>query len=95
MPDDITRPAHYTFSQYEVHDVIEEWAYDNYNIGTALAYLARCGRKGTESDAIKDLRKAAWYIDKELKRRERVAPVSNTRTGWLARIRARARPQKG
>lgn len=36
-------------------------------LGNAVKYIFRCGEKG---DAIEDLRKAAWYIDREIKRLE-------------------------
>lgn len=37
----------------------------NFNLGNAIKYLWRAGQKGK---AIDDLRKAAWYIDREIKR---------------------------
>jgi len=38
----------------------------NFNVGNAIKYLWRCGLKGDELD---DLKKAAWYIDREINRR--------------------------
>lgn len=37
----------------------------SFNAGNALKYLSRAGRKG---DAIEDLKKARWYIDREITR---------------------------
>lgn len=36
-----------------------------FNLGNALKYVSRAGRKG---DMVEDLRKARWYIDRELAR---------------------------
>lgn len=38
----------------------------NFNVGNALKYLWRAGLKG---DAIEDLKKAAWYVNREIERR--------------------------
>ena len=37
----------------------------NFCLGNALKYLWRAGLKG---DAVEDLKKARWYIDREIKR---------------------------
>lgn len=39
----------------------------NYNKGNAIKYLWRAGKKG---DAVPDLKKARWYIDREIQRVE-------------------------
>ena len=39
----------------------------SFNPGNALKYISRAGRKG---DAVEDLSKARWYIDRELIRLE-------------------------
>ena len=64
--DTIERPAHYTFSAIEPIDVIEAWAF-GFHLGNVLKYLARAGRKGSKLD---DLKKARWYLDREIKRME-------------------------
>jgi hypothetical protein len=65
MSDDPTNPAHYRNHPSGVECIqITEWM--NFNIGNAIKYLWRAGRKG---EAVADLRKAAWYIDREIKRR--------------------------
>jgi hypothetical protein len=65
--DSVNHPKHYNAnpSGIEAIDVIEHLPF---NIGTAMKYLWRCGLKG---DAIEDLRKSAWYIDREIARREK------------------------
>lgn len=64
-PNPIDHPPHYTFGKHEVIDIIEDWQL-NFHLGNAVKYIARAGRKG---DALEDLRKAAWYLDREIKRR--------------------------
>lgn len=63
--DPVNHPDHYTqFSNgAEVIDITENL---NFNVGNAVKYLARAGRK-TE-DPVEDLRKAAWYVNRELDR---------------------------
>lgn len=37
----------------------------SFNAGNALKYISRAGRKG---DTVEDLKKACWYIDREISR---------------------------
>jgi hypothetical protein len=64
-PDNIN-PQHYRQHPSGV-ECIEVTQHCNFCIGNAIKYLWRAGLKG---DAVEDLRKAAWYIDREIKRRE-------------------------
>ena len=61
--DAVNHPSHYkSRSGLESIDVIE--AFDlNFRLGNAVKYILRCGRKG---DAVEDLRKAEWYIRREI-----------------------------
>ena len=65
--DDVNHPAHYTQhpSGVECVDIAEAF---NFNIGNAIKYLWRAGLKG---DALEDLRKAAWYVQREIERAKR------------------------
>ena len=67
---DATNPAHYKDLSPEPIDVIEGWGL-GFHIGNAVKYLARAGKKG---DALEDLRKARWYLDREISRLESSAP---------------------
>lgn len=69
MPDKVNNPPHYTQhpSGIECIDVTEHM---NFNLGNAVKYIWRAGLK---DEAIDDLRKAIWYINREIKRL-RVAP---------------------
>lgn len=65
----IDRPAHYVEDRkYEPIDVMQDWGLMQYHcLATALKYISRCGRKG---DAIEDLKKAVWYLQREISIRE-------------------------
>ena len=66
-PDLINDPPHYkTKSGVEAIHIIEAFGL-NYHVGNAVAYLLRHERKG---DPLSDLRKAKWFIDREISRRE-------------------------
>jgi hypothetical protein len=67
MSDLINHPSHYTNhpSGIECIDVTEHY---NFNIGNAIKYLWRCDEKGAP---IEDLKKAVWYINREIERRGR------------------------
>ena len=59
----IKSPKHYTEGRkFEPKDVIRDWGL-NFNLGNAVKYLARAGRKG---DAVEDLKKAQQYIQFEI-----------------------------
>lgn len=66
MADAVDHPAHYNQHPkgIECIDVIEDWSC--FNVANAVKYLWRCGHKG---DAIEDLRKAVWYLEREIARR--------------------------
>lgn len=40
----------------------------SFNIGNAVKLLWRCGKKGDHGNAVDDLRKAGWYIAREIER---------------------------
>lgn len=59
----VKSPKHYTEGRkFEPKDVIRDWGL-NFNLGSAVKYLARAGRK---DDVIQDLSKAKEYIDFEI-----------------------------
>lgn len=70
-PDAVNHPPHYTAhpSGVECIDVVEHMGF---NVGNAIKYLWRADHKGAP---LQDLRKAAWYIEREIARRERVVQV--------------------
>lgn len=64
--DPINHPTHYTFSHIEVIDAIEAWEL-GFHLANVIKYVARADRKGRPLD---DLKKARWYLDREIQRRE-------------------------
>ena len=67
--DPIDSPAHYAEGrQYEPIDVIADWEL-NYHLGNTLKYVSRAGRKLNQ---LEDLKKARWYLDREIQTLEAV-----------------------
>ena len=66
--DPVNHPPHYTKGGIETIDFIE--AKDlNYRLGNVVKYVSRAGKK--DSDPLEDLRKARWYLDREISAREK------------------------
>ena len=65
-PNQVDHPSHYAKhpSGVECITVTEHF---NFNRGNAIKYIWRAGEKG---DEIEDLKKAAWYIAREIQRLE-------------------------
>jgi len=65
MTDQVNSPAHYTAGGIETIDYMRAKAspeeFRGYLRLNALKYLSRAGLKG---DAVTDLKKAAWYINR-------------------------------
>lgn len=63
----VNHPRHYNAhpSGIECIDVVEHMGF---NLGNAMKYIWRCDEK---RDAIEDLKKARWYIDREIQKREK------------------------
>jgi len=66
MTDNIDHPKHYTEHPSGV-ECIQITEHMGFNLGNALKYIWRCDLKG---DAIEDLRKAIWYINREIEKRD-------------------------
>lgn len=62
--EQVDRPAHYggASNPYEAIKVIEAWSL-GFNLGNTVKYISRAGKKG---EALEDLRKARWYLDREI-----------------------------
>jgi hypothetical protein len=70
--DPINSPSHYTFSELEPIEAIEAWGL-GYHLGNVVKYVVRADHKGA---SLQDLRKAAWYLNREIQRRARYAQVN-------------------
>lgn len=70
--DAVNHPEHYASHPSGVECIqITEWM--NFNLGNAIKYIWRSGIKGA---TIEDLRKAVWYLRREIDRIERVRAES-------------------
>lgn len=69
--DTVNHPKHYTSLPSKCEcglgiECIQIAEHMNFCVGNAIKYLWRCDDKG---DPIENLRKAAWYIEREIGRR--------------------------
>lgn len=64
MADVINHPAHYggESNPYEAIKVIEAWGL-GFCLGNTVKYIARAGKKDA---TIQDLKKARWYLDRQI-----------------------------
>jgi hypothetical protein len=58
----VNHPSHYQGNQFEVIDIIEDFDL-NFSMGNAIKYILRAGKK---EDRIEDLKKAVWYLEREI-----------------------------
>ena len=58
----INHPPHYNMGKIEVIDFIEDQQL-GFHLGNALKYITKAQHKG---DAIDDLKKAIWYLERFL-----------------------------
>jgi DnaJ-class molecular chaperone len=68
----VNHPSHYNQGNIEVIDAIEDWKM-GFNDGNAIKYIARHRAKGRPQE---DLKKALWYIARELVMVHKVSAVS-------------------
>lgn len=66
MSEKVNHPNHYN-SGIEVINYIESWNF-NFNLGNAIKYISRCELKENKEE---DLKKAIWYIERELGRNKK------------------------
>lgn len=65
--DKVNHPKHYnSYEGVEIIDLVEQM---NFNRGNAVKYISRAGLKDPNTE-IEDLKKARWYIDREISRLE-------------------------
>lgn len=87
MTDLVNHPPHYTSNPFGL-ETIEITRHYNFDVGNALKYILRAGKKGDDGRGnelgpldeaaakVKDLRKAIWYLEDE------VAQIRSQYTGW-------------
>ena len=75
LHDPVNHPAHYTQHPSGV-ECIQITEHMTFNLGNALKYIWRSNNKG---NPIEDLRKAVWYIEREIQRVETMGPVQRAK----------------
>lgn len=66
-PDVVNHPPHYTNHPSGI-ECIQITEHMGFNLGNAIKYVWRADLKGS---SLEDLRKAIWYIDREIQKREK------------------------
>lgn len=75
--DPVNHPSHYTsYKGLEIIDLTEQM---NFNRGNAVKYIARAGLKNQNTE-IEDLKKAVWYINREIDRIKAVKKLEDLPT---------------
>lgn len=73
QPDPVNHPTHYTSHPSGV-ECIQITQHMSFVLGNALKYIWRADLK----NGLEDLKKAAWYINKEIENRERTKATDNS-----------------
>lgn len=76
MHDPVNQPKHYTSHPSGI-DCIQITEHMGFNLGNAIKYIWRADLK---DDAMEDLRKARWYIEREIVKRTK--PVFHEMVDW-------------
>lgn len=72
MTEAINHPPHYGGdTTYEAIKVIEAWKL-GFCLGNTVKYIARADHKGNK---LEDLKKARWYLDREIENLESVSKL--------------------
>lgn len=66
LNDPVSHPSHYTDGKIEVIDYIEDKKL-GFHLGNAVKYISRAGKKDPNK-YVEDLKKAVWYINREIER---------------------------
>lgn len=66
--DAVNHPSHYASeSGLEAIEVIEAFFHGNAFLANTFKYIARAGKKGGVAKRLEDLKKARWYLEREIK----------------------------
>lgn len=69
MGSSVEHPSHYNSGKIEVIDFIEDQQL-GFSLGNAIKYIARAGKKDP-AKTIEDLKKAQWYLTREIEKHEK------------------------
>lgn len=73
MEDAVNSPKHYTSHPSGV-ECIQVAEHFGFNLGNVIKYIWRAEEKGAP---LQDLKKARWYLDREIKKREALTTGTN------------------
>ncbi len=65
--DLVNHPPHYKTGNMEVIDIIENFQLP-YHLGNTIKYILRAGKKGTQEDMKRDIKKAQWYLNRYIEK---------------------------
>lgn len=87
MAEAVNHPPHYGGGDnpYEAIKVIEAWGLD-FNLGNTVKYIARADKKGKQ---LEDLRKARWYLNREIGLLEDSMALSDREVAAVLRAKGR------
>lgn len=76
----VNHPEHYggKDNPYEAIKVIEAWDL-GFRLGNSVKYISRAGKKNPEKE-LEDLKKAAWYLQREIEQLEKLNGESKPET---------------
>jgi hypothetical protein len=81
MSENVNHPAHYNVGAIEVIDIIENQGWGvGFNRGNAVKYILRAGYKDKNKE-IEDLKKAMWYLNREIERLQIIKEVERFENG--------------
>lgn len=75
MNDPVNNPKHYTSHPSGV-ECIQITEHMSFNLGNTIKYLWRADEKGAP---LEDLKKAAWYLNREIEKRTAAAKNGDTK----------------
>jgi hypothetical protein len=71
--DNVNHPPHYTIGGIETIDFIEaKGLHNHYHLANAVKYISRAPYK---KDYLEDIKKAAWYLQREIELQEKTSPI--------------------
>jgi len=71
--DNVNHPPHYTVGGIETIDFIEaKGLHNHYHLANAVKYISRAPYK---KDYLEDIKKAAWYLQREIELQEKTSPI--------------------
>ena len=73
--DNVNYPSHYTDGNIEVMDFIEDKQL-NFAKGNVIKYVSRAGKKDPNKE-LEDLKKAMWYLNREIERLKELQGENN------------------